>query len=206
MDEHQFFLENKFKKVAELISPNSTILDIGCNDGKLKNYLLNCKYFGVDINEEKICQLIKEKIIAKRVDLNKDNLPFKKMKFDYVLLLDILEHVLDPKKLLLESIERLEGGGKIIITLPNDYHLLNKIRFILNKPITEDSFAPYGHLHSFPIKIGERFLTDNGFKVLKKYSIAPTKPSFLPKSIKNLLGKIFPQSFARDILYLIQPT
>ena len=203
MNNHEIFLRNKFKEVVRFIPEKSRILDIGCNDGKLKNFTRNCEYYGVDIDKNLVNQLTKKKLKVKQADLNKNEIPFKNKKFDYVLLLDILEHVIDPKKLLLESKKRLKIHGKIIITLPNDYHFLNKIRFIFNKHITEDPFAPYGHLHYFPIRTGEKFLIKNGFRILKKIPIAPTNPSFLPQFFKNFLGKIFPQSFARDILYVL---
>tara|TARA_Y100000034_G_scaffold45936_1_gene56490 strand:+ start:20109 stop:20732 length:624 start_codon:yes stop_codon:yes gene_type:complete len=206
MDNHQIFLENKFKKVAELIKENSKVLDIGCNNGIFRNFIRNCEYYGVDIDKNLVNELIKKNIKAKQADLNKDEIPFKNQKFDYILLLDILEHVIDTKKLLLESKKRLNESGKIIITLPNDYHFLNKIRFLFNKPITKDPFDPYGHLHYFSIKTGEKFLIDNRFEILKKDIIPPTNPSFLPQFLKNFLAKIFPQSFARDILYLLEPT
>lgn len=94
--------------------------------------------------------------------------------------------------------------GKLIITLPNDYHILNKIRFIFNKPLTENPFDPYGHLHFFSIKYGENFLANNGFKIVKKIPIPPIKPALVPQSIKNILGNIFPQSFSRDTLYVLE--
>ncbi len=199
------FLDNKFKNVAKLITPNSKILDIGCNNGNLKNFLENCEYFGVDLDKKLIKNLIKQKIKAKAIDLNKQNLPFQNEKFDYMAMLDVLEHIIDPEKLLKDSKTRLNEKGRLIVTLPNDYHILNKIRFIFNKPLTEDPFAPYGHLHYFSIKDGERFLIKNGFKIIKKIPIAPVKPTIIPQSIKNFLSKYFQQAFARDILYLLEP-
>ena len=146
-----------------------------------------------------------EKIYAEQADLNKDNIPFENEFFDYVLLLDVIEHVVDPKNLLINARERLNDNGKLIVTLPNDYHILNKIRFVFNKHLTEDPFHPYGHLHYFPIKSGEHFLKSNGLIILKKIPIPPTKPLIIPQSLKNFLGKTFQQSFARDILYLLKP-
>ncbi len=205
MENNEIFLDYKFREVAKLIPPNSKVLDIGCNNGKLRNFLVDCAYYGIDLDKNLINQLIRENIKAKQIDLNKEEIPFKEEKFDYIALLDVLEHVLDPKKLLNDSKKRLKDKGKIIITLPNDYHLLNKIRFVFNKPLIEDPFAPHGHLHYFSIKDGERFLIKNRFKILKKYLIAPVKPRVVPHPIKNFLGNFFPQSFARDILYLISP-
>ena len=147
---HKFFLLKKFKEVKKFIPAKSKVLDIGCTNGNLRKFLEDCNYFGVDVNLEHINGLLKEKIKVKQADLNKDEIPFKNEKFDFIFLLDILEHVVNPKKLIIDSKKRLMKNGRMIITLPNDYHILNKIRFIFNKHLTEDPFAPYGHLHYFP--------------------------------------------------------
>jgi methionine biosynthesis protein MetW len=203
MDTHEEFVENKFKKVSELIPEKSKILDIGCNDARILNFLKNPNYFGIDINNDRISESDIKKIKFKQADLNKDELPFKNEKFDFILLLDVLEHVVNPQKLLLEAKKKLSSSGKLIITLPNDYHLLNKIRFVFNKHLTENPFAPYGHLHYFPIKSGEKFLKENGFKIEKKIILSPVKPKIIPQSIKNFLSSVFPQAFARDMLYVL---
>jgi methionine biosynthesis protein MetW len=197
MKNHEAFLEAKFLQVAKLIPENSKILDIGCNDGKIRLFLKNPAYFGVDIDKDLVKKLKEEGVSVKQVDLNKNELPFKEEKFDFILLLDILEHVANPQKLLLDAKERLAENGKLIISLPNDYHILNKARFIFNKHLTENPFAPYGHLHYFPIKSGKRFLEDNGFGILETFFLTPIQIKFLTS--------LFPQAFVRDVLYLLTP-
>jgi len=205
MDSHNQFVQRKFNEVAKLVSPKSKILDIGCHDAKIKSFFDDPNYFGIDGDKKLIQDLSKKGFQVKQVDLNKQEMPFEKEEFDYVLLLDILEHVANPSKLLTEAKKKLNNSGKLIITLPNDYHLLNKIRFVFNKPLTEDPFAPYGHMHYFPIKLGKDFLLKHDLKIIKKINLPPVKPSFVPQPIKNILAKIFPQSFVRDVLYLLEP-
>jgi len=209
MDTHTTFLKNKFTEVSKLIpnNPKLKILDIGCNNGNIR-YLLppNIEYYGTDLDKFHIHQLQVQGVKARQADLNKDPLPFQLENFDYILLLDVLEHVLNPQELLRQSKQKLNTNGKLIITLPNDYHILNKLRFIFNKHLTEDPFAPFGHLHIFPIKSGENLLKQSGFRILKKIPIPPVKPQSIPQSIKDFLGNIMPQTFARDVLYLLEPS
>ena len=205
MNPHEIFVQNKFKEVSKLINPNSKILDIGCNDCSIINFLKQPIYYGVDGDKEIINKSKERNIRVECIDLNKEKLPFENIKFDYILMLDILEHIVNPSNLIKNSIDRLDNNGEIIITLPNDYHLLNKIRFLFNKHLTENPFAQYGHLHYFPIKSGEQFLKKNGLKIIKKIILSPTKPAFFPDIIKDTLAKLLPQSFARDILYLTEP-
>jgi len=205
---HQQFLQNKFKEVARFIQPTNSkfkILDIGCNNGNIRNFLpKNIEYFGVDIDNEFIHQLQQKGIKAKQADLNKQELPFQFERFNYILILDLLEHVVNPRQLLIQARQKLNPNGKLIITLPNDYHILNRLRFLFNKPITNDPFAPFGHLHYFPVKVGEQFLKNNQFKILKKCYLSSNNPESIPKSIKDFLSKLSPQLFVRDVLYLLE--
>jgi len=199
------FLKIKLEKASSFIKPNSRVLDVGCYNGRLRKFLPKCEYFGVDIDKRLIKELKKQGVDAEEVDLNSGEIPFKKEKFHYIFLLDILEHIADPRKLLQSLKPRLISGGKLIITLPNDYHILNKFRFLFNKHLTSDPFNPVGHLHFFPIKTADKFIQNQGFKILKKEILAPIKPTFLSLTMKKRLASISPQSFARNILYLIEP-
>ena len=199
------FVQAKFAKALTLIQPNSIVLDIGCNDGAVRKLINNCDYYAVDVNKEQIEGLVKQNVNAKVIDLNRDNLPFNMINFDYILMLDILEHLIDPVKLMLECKKRLNKNGKLIIALPNDYNIVNKFRFLFNGCLTSTPFSPYGHLHYYPIKKAEQTLIDEcGYKILKKIILASPKPQFIPQSIKCMVANIFPQTFARNVIYLLE--
>ena len=83
MNSHDIFVENKFRQVSKLIPENSKILDIGCGDGNIRNFLKNPDYYGIDGDKDLIVELNKQKVKAKWADLNKDKLAFKKDKFDF---------------------------------------------------------------------------------------------------------------------------
>ena len=133
------FIKNKYILVSKLIKPNSSVLDIGCNRAEILEFLSNVSYYGLDINKPVIEELKKKGLNVYYADLN-NNLNIKK-KFDYILLLDILEHVVNPSSLIEKSKRLVLNQGYIIISLPNDYHFFNKIRFLFNKEITP-AFIP----------------------------------------------------------------
>jgi 2-polyprenyl-3-methyl-5-hydroxy-6-metoxy-1,4-benzoquinol methylase len=194
------FIKQKYIKVASLIKPGLRVLDIGCNRAEILGFLPKVHYHGIDINKEVLNELKKNKINVSYADLNKNNLSLKG-KFDYILLLDILEHVVDPKSLIEKSKVFLDNEGYFIISMPNDYHFLNKLRFLFNRELF-NSFVPTGHLHIFPIKNGKKFLEQSGLFISAEFILPPTKPNFIPYSIKKLISRISPNNFARGILYL----
>ena len=194
------FVRNKYLQVSKLIRQGSDVLDIGCNKAEIRHFLPNVSYYGIDINKSQIKELNKKGLKVFYADLNKDELPITK-KFDYILMLDILEHLVNPRDLIIKSKQLLKKDGYLIISLPNDYHLLNKIRFLFNQELFQ-SFVPSGHLHIFPIKNGKFFLENNNLRIIKKINLPSPKPSFVPQFIKKFLCEVSPNNFARGVLYL----
>lgn len=100
---------------------NLKILDIGCGTGEtltfLKNYLDSPKLYGIDSSPTaiKFAQSRGHCNISK-VDAKKLN--FKDSTFDYILLLDVIEHIKDDISVLIEANRVLKNNGKIIITAP----------------------------------------------------------------------------------------
>lgn len=110
------------------IAPNSRILELGPSNGKLTFHLkndLNCSVDIVEINEEagKLAASF-----ATRSMLGEENgdvekyiwvNQFKDTKYDYIVLLDVLEHLVDTKKVLNTLKSFLKSDGKILFSVPN---------------------------------------------------------------------------------------
>jgi methionine biosynthesis protein MetW len=203
MSSHEEFVIKKLKVVSSLIAPGSSVLDVGCNEAIISKFLSNCDYYGIDVDKKTLIKLKQKGLNVKYCDLNLNKIPFTNQKFDYILALDILEHLANPQNLLRNLKKMLSSNGRIIITMPNDYHLLNKIRFILNKPLSKDPLGAYDHLHTFPIYLGQKMLLDQDFRIIKKIYLSPVKPKFMPQLIKDLLSRFFPNNFSRDVLYVV---
>lgn len=120
------------------INPNSSVMDIGCGEGKFIDYLSskrNCVCQGLELNEL-ACE------IATRNGMNVKNLTIqerakdKSVKFDYVTFFQVLEHISDVDSFLRSAIEIVKPGGKIILAVPNNepYYLTFDKDHYLNLP------------------------------------------------------------------------
>ena len=109
------------------ITPASRVLDLGCGDGRWLNYLheeYNCKLYGVDYSRERI-KKAREMSNSDIRYWNQDAYSFTKNykvdkwgKFDYVLMVEFLEHLENPKRIL----KRLKQISKNIIgTVPLNF-------------------------------------------------------------------------------------
>lgn len=109
------------KEKIELNKEHGIILDIGCYSAVFLGGMNSNKYFcwGVDIHKELVGILQKgESGGIMYVFANSENLPFPDGKFDVVTAFDILEHVVDLDKSILEIERVCKDGGLIIVNLP----------------------------------------------------------------------------------------
>jgi len=164
------------------------ILDVGCGDGAL-SYLLAGKtgafVIGIDSSDEAINFAKKKTENAKNVDFMKASayyLPFKRDSFDYVISLDVIEHLRKPEKMLAEIKRVFNGQGKVIITTP--------LRFT-EKPI--DSMHIQEFFESDLKKLIGKFF-DTEVSIIKSHPLVFMELQnrhFLVKYLFNLLNLLF---------------
>lgn len=95
------------------------VLDVGCADGWAREVLSHCQYVGLDYPTTAL------KLYMTRPQVYADGayLPFSTGTFDTVLLLEVLEHVSNPERVLAEISRVLKPGGAILISVPFLYPL-----------------------------------------------------------------------------------
>ncbi len=179
------------------------ILDIGCYKGELGLNLPGYGYYGLDINKESIEEGKKKGLKMIYCDIDKEDMPFKE-NFNYIVALDVLEHLHNPTKVLNEFKRKLEDDGFLIISLPNDFHILNRIRFVFGKAIYPDPFWEHTHLHLFTKKQAKEFLKTNNIKIIKTYELPGTFPPLLSFKIKQVLARFLPCLFSRGTLFFLK--
>jgi len=114
-----------YSKVIKLLPKNSKIkiLDVGCGSGEFES-LLKANNFehviGVDISKKRleIAKRKNPKYIYGIVDIE-NGMPFKENVFDYVIAIEVLEHVKSPYNLLKEML--CVSKSYIILTTPNAF-------------------------------------------------------------------------------------
>ncbi len=117
--------------IANNISDNSFVLDVGCGAGalgKLLKQAKKCKVHGIDIDAKalKIAEKYYDNVenISVSDICSKDYIKFinNNCKYDYIVFADLLEHVLDPGQLLYDFNKKLKENGKILVSIPNIGH------------------------------------------------------------------------------------
>jgi 2-polyprenyl-3-methyl-5-hydroxy-6-metoxy-1,4-benzoquinol methylase len=100
---------------------NKKILDVGCGTGKVlkdAKIIENNRVYGIDISRPFLEKARRKGIITMRFDINKkDRFPYPEKSFDCIVLLDVLEHIYYPRRLIKNCSAALKRGGTLILTL-----------------------------------------------------------------------------------------
>ena len=132
-------MKKEFKIIAELIDKNSRVLDVGCGDGELMNFILNNisnDIRGIEISKTNVQKCISKGLTVIEGDAEKDLYQFPNSSFDFVILSQTLQAFFNPEKVLDEL---LRVGKKAIVTIPNFGHWRVRLNLLFKgtMPITE---------------------------------------------------------------------
>lgn len=169
---------------------NGLILDIGCGSRYLKTLFPNGKvrYFGLDLFPP-----------ADIIATLESRLPFRDLKFDTVVGLDVLEHA-DNIFNAFNEICRV-ARKYILITMPNGFDVRSRIKFLLGMGISGKYGLPMDppkdrHRWIFSLKEARRFVHAraecNKFEVLiEGYLMGPCRSILGGRILVHLLPNVF---------------
>jgi 2-polyprenyl-3-methyl-5-hydroxy-6-metoxy-1,4-benzoquinol methylase len=153
-------------------SKNKQILDLGCGNGFLANYLVKQGFevYGTDASEEGIAIAKQENPDRFFVqDLSTGKLPaeLQEIKFDTILSTEVIEHLYDPAGFIDFCKNLLPKGGELIISTPYHGYLKNLSLSLFDKWDGHHSPAWHGgHIKFWSKKTLSKLLTDKGFEVI----------------------------------------
>lgn len=130
----RFWHKSRFREVKKVSEKARNVLDVGCADGIFTNVVLNAtsakKIIGLDVVKTSISWAKKHWKNNKKMNFvvgDAHKLNFKSNTFDAVYCLEALEHVVDPKKVLLEYKRVMKKNGFGVFLVPSDNNLFKII-------------------------------------------------------------------------------
>ena len=191
-------MKTEFKIIAKLIEKNSRVLDVGCGDGTLMEFLkYNNKIDirGIEISKNNVQKCIGKGLTVIEGDAEKDLYQFPDSSFDFVILSQTLQAFLNPEKVIQEL---LRVGKKAIVTVPNfgfwkvRLHLLIKGTMPITKNLPDEWYNT-PNLHMCTIKDFYKFCNERDIILDKALALQNEKTSFINNSnlnIKNLSAEL----------------
>ena len=191
-------MKNEFRVIADLIEKNTRVLDVGCADGILMEFLKDNKNIdirGLEISKNKVQKCIEKGLTVIEGNAEFDLKQFPDKSFDYVLLSQTLQAFLNPEPVINEL---LRVGKKAIVTIPNFGYWKVRLHLLLKgtMPVTEtlpDQWYDTPNLHMCTIKDFVYFVKSRNIKIFKSLALNETNTSIINNNnlgIKNLFSDL----------------
>jgi len=191
-------MKQEFKIISDLIEKNTRVLDVGCGDGILMEYLKYNKEIdirGIEISKDNVQKCLSKGLTVIEGDAEKDLLQFPDSSFDFVILSQTLQAFLNPEIVIKEL---LRVGKKAIVTIPNfgfwkvRLHLLIKGTMPITKNLPDEWYNT-PNLHMCTIKDFYNFCENRKIKLDKSLALHNEKISSINRvnlNTKNLSAEL----------------
>jgi methionine biosynthesis protein MetW len=191
-------MKQEFKIISNLINKNTRVLDVGCGDGTLMEYLKNSRKIdirGIEISKNNVQKCLSKGLTVIEGDAEKDLLQFPDSSFDFVILSQTLQAFLTPEIVIKEL---LRVGKKAVVTIPNFGFWKIRLHLLLKgtMPITKnlpDEWYNTPNLHMCTLKDFYNFCENRNIKLDQSIALKNEKISTINKlnlNIKNLSAEL----------------
>ena len=139
--------------IAALVPTGSRVLDLGCGDGALLDYLQReraCSGYGIEMDDANVLACARRGVNVIQLNLEEGLAMFADHSFDVVLQIDTLPHLRNAETMLRET---ARVGRTGIVAFPNFAHWPNRVSVLCGRmPVTRR--LPYQWYDTPNIRVG----------------------------------------------------
>jgi len=161
--------------LAELVPQGARVLDLGCGDGAMLDYLQQsrgCSGYGIELDDANVLACARRGVNVIQLNLEQGLSLFADASFDVVLQIDTLQHLRNAETMLRETVR----VGRIgIVAFPNFAHWPNRLSVLTGRmPVTRR--LPYQWFDTPNIRVGTHadmgiLARANNLKVLDSFGL-----------------------------------
>lgn len=192
------------QRIAEMVQPKSRVLDLGCGDGSLLDYLVHAKGVdgrGIELKQERVHLCVSRGLSVIQGDAEADLKDYPAHSFDYVILSQTLQAMHAPREALFEM---LRIGHRAIVSFHNfgywrarfDLLLRGRMptRGVFNRPWYETP-----NIHNCTIRDFIGLCDELGIVVEKRISLDHSG-----RAGRSGLAHFFPNLFGEQAVFLLR--
>ena len=191
-------MKSEYKIISDMITNNTRVLDVGCDDGTLMEFLKknkNVDIRGIEISKNKVQTCISKGLTVIEGDAEFDLKQFPDKSFDYVVLGQTLQAFINPEIVIKEL---LRVGNKAVVTIPNFGHWKVRLNLLIQgtMPVTQtlpNEWYNTPNIHMCTIKDFFKFSKTMNFKIFKSLALMNKNVSTINSSnlsFKNLFCEL----------------
>jgi 2-polyprenyl-3-methyl-5-hydroxy-6-metoxy-1,4-benzoquinol methylase len=203
------------------VGTKQQVLDVGCGEGFQAEQVaaLGNEVTGLDLVEHPArIDRMRQYVRANLAEGLSQAIPaFDGRRFDKILLMDVIEHLPDPKRILEECRPLLSHNGQIILSLPNVANVTVRLSLLLGRfEYADRGLLDRTHLRFFTRKSARRLVAQSGYEIVREamtvmpveltLGLSPRNP--LMRGINLLLAavtKLMPGLFGYQTIFALRP-
>ena len=166
---------SRLETIASWVPEGARVLDLGCGDGALLDYLQRnrgCTGYGVEIDDANVQACMQRGVNVIQLNLDEGLATFEDASFDVVLQIDTLQHLRNAETMLRETVRVGRVG---LVAFPNFAHWPNRLSVLRgHMPVTKH--LPYQWYDTPNIRVGThtdlaQLAQRSGLKVLDSFGL-----------------------------------
>ena len=163
--------------IGEIVEPNSMVLDLGCGEGELLEWLAVNKGIdarGVEMLGAKVQRAIARGVSVYQGDIDEGLADYPDQAFDYVILSQTLQETRAPQRVLREM---LRVGRRAIVAFPNFGHWSVRFSMLFSGKAPKTKLFPHEwydspNIHVLSVNDFEALAVKEGLIVERRYCLA----------------------------------
>ncbi len=195
---HALFGRSDYAIIGELVDPGLKVLDLGCGEAELLEWLVqnkNVQARGVELMPAKVQRAIARGVAVYQGDIEEAIADYPDGAFDVVILSQTLQETRNPLRVLNEM---LRVGKRAIVAFPNFGHWRVRVAHLISGRAPKTDLFPYDwynspNLHYLTVDDFEETAAKQGWIVERRICLAGTRKVSL-----------FPNLSAEVAVYLIK--
>lgn len=184
--------------IGEIVEPNTKVLDLGCGEGELLEWLAVHKAVdarGVELSSAKVQRAIARGVSVFQCDIDEGLTDYPDGAFDYVILSQTLQETRHPRRVLREM---LRVGRRAIVAFPNFGHWRMRVSMLFSGRAPRTDLFPYEWYESPNIHI----LTTLDFEALATIEKLAIERRYYLSGHRNV--RLLPNLLAEVAVYLVR--
>jgi methionine biosynthesis protein MetW len=186
--------------IGEIVEPQTKVLDLGCGEGELLEWLAQTKGVdarGVEISSAKVQRAIARGVSVFQSDIDDGLSGYPDQAFDYVILSQTLQETRHPRQVLREM---LRVGRRGIVAFPNFGHWRVRFSMLTSGGAPRTRLFPYEwyespNIHFLTVRDFENLAALEGMKVERRYFLAGSRKV---RTLPNLMAEVAVYLLSRE--------